>query len=230
MSDSSIQQQIAYYRARAGEYDQWFFRQGRYDRGPELNARWFAEVEEIVSALDRFHPSGNILELACGTGLWTSRLEPHAKTMVAVDASPEVLAINRERVHSPKVTYVEADLFAWEPTHSEFDVAFFSFWLSHVPPAQFAAFWEKVGRILRPGGRVFFVDSLPAGSSSAIDHQLPDPNSIVQKRKLNDGREYDVYKIFYVPAELKKTLRQLGWIIEVKQTASYFLYGSGQRT
>jgi hypothetical protein len=27
--------QIAYYRARAGEYDEWFLRQGRYDRGLE---------------------------------------------------------------------------------------------------------------------------------------------------------------------------------------------------
>ena len=31
--------QIAYYRARAGEYDQWWFRAGRYDRGPELDRK-----------------------------------------------------------------------------------------------------------------------------------------------------------------------------------------------
>ena len=28
-------EQVEYYRARAEEYDEWFFRQGRYDRGPE---------------------------------------------------------------------------------------------------------------------------------------------------------------------------------------------------
>ena len=29
-----LSDQIAYYRARAGEYDEWWFRTGRYDRGP----------------------------------------------------------------------------------------------------------------------------------------------------------------------------------------------------
>ena len=43
-NDPLIAEQIAYYRSRAGEYDEWFLRQGRYDHGPELNERWFAEV------------------------------------------------------------------------------------------------------------------------------------------------------------------------------------------
>ncbi|QFS50036.1 hypothetical protein [Nostoc sphaeroides] len=37
MTTDVIQQQIEYYRARANEYDQWFYRTGRYDRGEELN-------------------------------------------------------------------------------------------------------------------------------------------------------------------------------------------------
>ncbi|MBX6342304.1 MAG: class I SAM-dependent methyltransferase, partial [Thermomicrobiaceae bacterium] len=41
-----------YYRERAAEYDEWFYRQGRYDRGPEANARWFAEADEVAAALD----------------------------------------------------------------------------------------------------------------------------------------------------------------------------------
>ena len=38
MQAALLQEQIAYYRARAGEYDQWFLREGHYDHGPELNA------------------------------------------------------------------------------------------------------------------------------------------------------------------------------------------------
>jgi hypothetical protein len=30
--DDLLQEELAYYRARAGEYDEWFLRQGRYDR------------------------------------------------------------------------------------------------------------------------------------------------------------------------------------------------------
>ena len=46
--------QVAYYRARAGEYDEWWFRTGRYDRGAEFNAAWFADVAEVERALDAF--------------------------------------------------------------------------------------------------------------------------------------------------------------------------------
>ena len=58
---------------------------------------------------------GRALELACGTGLWTRRLVRHADTVTAVDASPEVIELARAGLDDPKVDYVRADLFAWEP-------------------------------------------------------------------------------------------------------------------
>ena len=66
--ETLLQDQIVYYQARAAEYDQWFLRQGRYDRGAELNQQWFQEVAQVRQALDQFKPHGRILELACGTG------------------------------------------------------------------------------------------------------------------------------------------------------------------
>ena len=42
----------AYYAARAPEYDDWWFRRGRYDLGEEGNARWAAEAAEVEAALD----------------------------------------------------------------------------------------------------------------------------------------------------------------------------------
>ena len=47
MEDRKVRdRQIAYYGARAGEYDEWFLRQGRYDRGPEQKEHWMREAEE----------------------------------------------------------------------------------------------------------------------------------------------------------------------------------------
>lgn len=51
MTDDNLQQQIKYYRARAGENDDWLYRRGSYDRGPELYDRWFAEVAHVQWAL-----------------------------------------------------------------------------------------------------------------------------------------------------------------------------------
>ena len=49
------------------------------------------------------------------------------------------------------------DAFALEPSHA-FDVAFFGFFLSHVPRDRFEAFWALLEGVLAPSGRVFFVD------------------------------------------------------------------------
>jgi demethylmenaquinone methyltransferase/2-methoxy-6-polyprenyl-1,4-benzoquinol methylase len=221
-----IREQIEYYRARAGEYDEWFLRQGRYDRGPEANQAWFAEVAEVRQALDSFDPKGRVLELAGGTGLWTAQLVRHAGELTVVDSSPEVLAINRQRVGSDRVQYVQADLFAWEPTEC-YDVVFFGFWLSHVPPERFAAFWNLVRACLRPAGRVFFVDSLYSETSTALDHQLEGSKATSVTRRLNDGRTFRIVKLFYDPAELQQHLAALGWAMTVSTTDHYFLYGSG---
>src|ERR1700757_4566743 len=106
--DAVLAEQLENYRARADEYDRRWVREGRFDRCPEANARCFAEATELERALARLDPRGDVLELACGTGLWTRRLVDYATHLTAVDAAPEVLAINRARVGDPTVTYMEA--------------------------------------------------------------------------------------------------------------------------
>lgn len=212
MSDMQtlLDEQACYYRARAAEYDDWWFRRDRYDHGPQLNARWFADAVQLEAALERFDPAGNVLELACGTGLWTQRLIDHADRLTVVDGSPEMLGLCRARVNDPRVEYVEANLFDWEPQGTH-DVCFFSFWLSHVPEERFAAFWAKVRRSLAPDGRVFFIDSLRSDKASALDHELPEPDDPIMLRRLADGREYRIVKHFYEPGSLQRRLADLGW-------------------
>jgi SAM-dependent methyltransferase len=220
--------QLDYYRARAMEYDEWFLRRGRYDRGPETNAQWFAEGEEVRRRLEAFRPAGRVLELACGTGLWTQHLARFAESLTALDASPEALALNQERLRDDRVRYVEEDIFSWRPP-GRYDVVFFSFWLSHVPPACFDGFWELVRACLAPGGRVFLVDSLYAPTAAATDHQMEGPDSVTTRRRLNDGREFTIVKVFYRPEELSARLAAFGWQTFLEATSNFFLYGSAQR-
>ncbi|MFN8484663.1 MAG: class I SAM-dependent methyltransferase [Anaerolineae bacterium] len=222
----ALQEQIDYYRARAAEYDEWFLRLGRYDKGAALNRLWFDEIGQVADALEAFHPTGDVLELACGTGWWTERLARHAAHITAVDSSPEVLALNQARLGSDRVEYVQADLFAWQPPRA-YDVVFFSFWLSHVPPERFAPFWAMAQAALAPGGRVFFIDSLFNPTGSAFNQSFGAVDESLQVRKLNDGRQFTIYKVYYDPAQLPARLADLGWDARVYQTANYFLYGAG---
>jgi demethylmenaquinone methyltransferase/2-methoxy-6-polyprenyl-1,4-benzoquinol methylase len=232
MTDGILQDQIDYYRARAGEYDEWWLRRGRYDRGPAFNARWRAEVGAVDAAvtgwLSAFRPQA-LLELACGTGLFTRHLAPRVPHVTAVDASSEVIAINRARVGAANVDYVEADLFSWRPAE-RYDAVFFSFWLSHVPEDRFAAFWKIVASALAPGGEAYLIDSAFDPTSTAKDHVLPQRDAGIVTRRLNDGREFRIVKLFYRPAELAAKVASLGWRADIRQTETYFIHGQARRT
>ena len=225
-----IDEQVAYYRARAPEYDDWFFRRGDYDHGADWNRRWRDEVGELRQALEAAQPSGRVLELACGTGLWTERLAPCAAELTCVDASPEVIALNRARVAAKHVDYVCADLFEWEPAQ-RYDFVFFGFWLSHVPAGAFISFWSMVARALAPGGRVFFADSRnhPAAREGGYDAWAPAAPPARSRRRLRDGREFEIVKIFHRPDDLQAQLRTLGWRAVVRGTQTFFLHGLAAR-
>jgi len=225
--DAALSEQVLYYRARASEYDQWFLRTGRYDRGIEHTNQWFREVDVVVHELETFAPYGDVLEFAGGTGLWTVRLAPRAESITVVDASPEMIELNRNRLGNTPVTYIEHDIFSFD-TDRKFDFIFFGFWLSHVPSDRFAEFWHLVRRCLKPGGSFFFLDSVKDPQSTAVDHVLPNEDHCeTLVRKLNDGREFRIFKLFYRPQELQSKLEAMGWRAKVQQTENCFLFGSG---
>ena len=217
-----LAEQKRYYAARAPEYDDWWFRRGRYALEPEALERWEDDVAEAETALDAFRPRGRILELAAGTGLWTRHLVRYADRLVAVDASPQTLEVNRTRVEG-RVEYVVADLFTWQPAET-FDLVFFSFWLSHVPEERFGAFWEMVRGTLTSGGRVFLVDS----GAGDPEHNVVDQADEQETRSLANGRTFRIVKRRWPPDELAERVRPLGFELELRNTANgHFLLGGG---
>ena len=223
-----LQQQIEYYRARAGEYDEWFYRVGRYDRDDELNYRWFSEASSVMNVLLQQGPFAEVLELACGTGIWTRELLNISQHITALDASQEVLELNREKVQSEKVEYQQQDLFAWQPNH-QYDLVFFSFWLSHVPPELVDEFLAKVYRATKAGGQIFMVDSLEEPTSTSKDWPLKEDEQVYRTRKLNNGQIYQIVKVFYKPEELQAKLATQGFEAEVRGTPNYFLYATATK-
>ncbi len=228
MTDEVLQQQIEYYRARAGEYDEWFYRVGRYDRGEELNQRWFSEASSIMNFLLQQGPFAEVLELACGTGIWTRELVQISQHITALDASKEVLELNREKIQSDKIEYQLQNLFDWQPER-QYDLVFFSFWLSHVPPELLGDFLGKVYRATKAGGQIFIVDSLEEPTSTSKDWPLREDEQVYRTRKLNNGQIYKIVKVFYKPVELEAKLEAQGFEAEVRGTPNYFLYATATK-
>jgi SAM-dependent methyltransferase len=211
-------EQKRYYAERAPEYDDWWYRRGRFELEPDALARWQADAAEAAAALESLGHRRTALELAAGTGIWTRRLVGLADRVVAVDANAETLALNTDDAE-----LVRADVFEWRPTE-RFDLVFFSFWLSHVPEERFDEFWAMVQAALAPGGRVFLIDS---GAGDAA-HTATDQADWEETRSLADGRTFRIVKRRWAPDELAKRARPLGFELDLRDTANgHFLYGGG---
>jgi SAM-dependent methyltransferase len=227
--DRLLAEQSGYYEARASEYDDVWYRRGRYDLGPAGNARWFAETAQLEAVVDSLDLDGDVLELACGTGLFTRLLAPRARHLLAIDGSPAVLAINAQRVADPSVRYLQADIFGWEPPLGlRFDHIFFAFFMSHVPPHLLEGLWERLARWLAPGGQVSFCDDAPgfADRPSNPGEVVDDAPHWVHRRKLHDGREFSIVKLCHEPEQLTHWLSEHGWDARVAATGEEFIYGT----
>ena len=210
-----IEEQIAYYRARAAEYDA---------TSTPPDDPFAADADRIREALRAFAPRGRVLEIAAGTGQWTGLLADFADELVVTDASPEMLELNRAKVGERGAAYRVADAFALEATHAN-DIVFFGFFLSHVPPARFEAFWRVVEGLLAPVGRVFFVDE---GRHFEWREDWIDEGRGVVRRPLTDGSVHRVVKVLWRPDDLERSLAALGWHASV-EAAGPFYWGTTQR-
>ncbi|WP_106436527.1 MULTISPECIES: class I SAM-dependent methyltransferase [Streptomyces] len=204
--DALLTEQRAYYRAGAAQYD-----------------RPYAEREDLrklLTVVDELPIAGEVLELACGTGQWTPRLAARARSVTAVDAAAEVLALARARTASSNVQFLEADLFEWRPPR-RYDTVFFAFWLSHVPPRRLPEFWNTVAAALAPGGKAIFIDDGPAAAAEEdILANQPAPAAL---RRLDDGSQYRIVKVFHDPRTLTDDLTALGWSVHIRPVAGNFI-------
>jgi demethylmenaquinone methyltransferase/2-methoxy-6-polyprenyl-1,4-benzoquinol methylase len=209
VTDEVLADQVGYYRHRASEYDVTAY-------GDVAAAR--ARIARLVAQM---HPSGRVLEIACGTGLWTEALAGIADTVVAIDAAPEAVTFARGRVRSGSVTFEVADVFTWT-THDRFDVIFFSAWLSHVPRSRFEQFWQLLRPLLAEDGRVLFIDEhVDVRDKEAY---VPGTDEIVERR-LEDGRTFRIVKNFVDPQALQGRLHEMGWECDIRRDGSDWIVG-----
>jgi demethylmenaquinone methyltransferase/2-methoxy-6-polyprenyl-1,4-benzoquinol methylase len=213
---------IDYYTARAGEYDDWYLRRGRYERGPIHDAAWNAELDAAGRWLDGLTIAGRIVELAAGTGWWSPLLASKGELWL-YDAAEAPLERARERLlaHHLRAHIHLRDAWA-EPEGDPADAVFAGFWLSHVARDRTVAFLVAARRWLRPGGRLAIIDSLPDPQSGAVDH--PTPTGDLALRRLDDGREFTIVKVHRSADELRAALATAGYDApEVDSTGRFFV-------
>jgi ubiquinone/menaquinone biosynthesis C-methylase UbiE len=216
----------SYYQARAPEYDDWYLRRGRYSHGVIADAAWNAELDSATQWLDSLPIAGEIVELAAGTGWWSPLLASKGQLWL-YDAVEEPLVRARERLMAHGLAAHIHVRDAWAEPERQVDVLFCGFWLSHVPRRRLAEFLDVARRWLKPGGVFAFIDSRRDPDSSATNH--PTPTDDLSTRRLDDGREFTIPKVYYEPDELERSLLAAGFAsASVSPTSRFFLLGEAR--
>jgi SAM-dependent methyltransferase len=222
-SDDAARDLVAYYDARAPEYDDWYLRRGRYSHGPIHDAAWNTELDMAGRWLDSLPIGGEIVELAAGTGWWSPLLAEKGELSL-YDAAEAPLERARERLVAHRLRAHLHVRDAWAAPDRQVDALFAGFWLSHVPRGRLDEFLALARAWLRPGGTFAFIDSLPDAQSGAAD--LPAPHDDESVRRLADGREFRIVKVYYEPEELGAALLRAGFAsAQVATTGRFFMLG-----
>ncbi|MDB4953927.1 MAG: SAM-dependent methyltransferase [Myxococcales bacterium] len=128
-----------------------FNRIGRLTRGAELD-------RSNRLALERIRPApGSILEVGCGIGALSERLEARTRRLVAIDASPVMTRLTDRRCTHTEV--IEADVMTWQ-SRERFETVVSVAMLHHVPLDVGLA---RLASFVAPGGQLVIVDLFDAG-------------------------------------------------------------------
>ena len=111
--------------------------------------------------VSRLPSGGHVLDVATGTGLVADQLLRRGYRVTALDQSPEMLAVARERLNG-RVELVEASADSLPFPDGVFDHLTFTYLLRYVENPQ--ATLAELARVVRPGGTVASLEfGVPAG-------------------------------------------------------------------
>ncbi|NNE43353.1 MAG: class I SAM-dependent methyltransferase [Gemmatimonadetes bacterium] len=191
---------LEYYGRRAREYDRIYTR-------PERQA----DLALLVDAVQEAVAGRAVVEIVCGTGWWTQKMAGHAASIVATDGSPEVLDVARAR--GLPVEFREADAFRPDGIEGAFDTLVAGFWMSHVPRADVSGFLADWHARLGAARVVLFDNRYVEGRSSPVS-RTDAAGDTYQRRRLDDGSEYEVRKNFPTADEIRSWVPGVNVIVQ----------------
>ncbi|MDX2117979.1 MAG: class I SAM-dependent methyltransferase [Planctomycetota bacterium] len=135
-----------------------------YDRWAASYDADFNRTRDLDGAVMRDTFAGQrfdaILELGCGTGKNTLLLESCCTRLVGVDFSDQMLALAREKVRSPHVSFVHGDITKpLAAPDASFELVTCNLVLEHVE--HLGPIFAEACRVLRPGGTLFVSELHP---------------------------------------------------------------------
>ena len=118
----------------------------------------------------------DVVEVGCGTGKNTVWLAEHARSVLALDFSEEMLKRARERVTAAHVRFARADVREpWRVDSGSADFVTANLVLEHVEHLE--PVFAEAARVLRPGGRLFISELHPYRQLRGSVARFTDPHT-----------------------------------------------------
>jgi 2-polyprenyl-3-methyl-5-hydroxy-6-metoxy-1,4-benzoquinol methylase len=195
MPDAPDPVMVAYYEGRVAEMEAGYARPAPV---------W---VDVLVAELRRVLRGRHVLEVACGGGHWTALAAGSAASIVAIDASPAMLAAARARGLRPdQVVFRPGNAYDLAEVPGDLDAGLAMQWLSHVPRRRLAAFLDGWHARLGPGAVVFISDNRCNPETPEQHYGKPGHDDTYELRVLPDGTSYEIVKNYFTEDELRSIL------------------------
>jgi demethylmenaquinone methyltransferase/2-methoxy-6-polyprenyl-1,4-benzoquinol methylase len=171
-----------YYNQRASEYDDWYHGTGLFAQRDRPG--WHEEVaslEAVVGALG----FDSFLDVACGTGFLTCRLQG---AVTGLDQSASMLSVARSRM--PHAWLVRGDALRLPFRSGHFECLVSAHFYGHLDESARKLFLAEARRVSK---------SLVIIDAAKRDDVPPEE---YQERVLKDGSRHVVYKRYFAPERL----------------------------
>lgn len=184
-----------YYSKRAKEYEKIYYRTDPLRQD---------EQNKISKKIKELFEDKKVLEVACGTGYWTTYLSETAKEITAIDNSTEVIKIAKKKKYRCPVYFKKCDAYHLPFKINSFEGSLVNFWFSHIPKEKIKPFLDNLHSVLLNNSVVFIADNVfneNIGGKLVKDSRS---NNTYKIRVLEDGEQYKVLKNYYSEQEIKK--------------------------
>lgn len=193
MNPKQKQNIFEYSDARAAEYDKNYITGSSasiYDHDA------YREDDFTISRLLPKYISGEHIDLACGTGFWLQFYEKNCHAITLIDQSERMLSQCSQKIKKlgieSKIQIICDDLFNYPFEHNKYDSALISFLISLLTKSEERELFNILKRILKPGGIFIIIDSIWSNERAVTRKKIG-----IQKRVVNDGREFQIYKRYF---------------------------------